>query len=94
MVCYVLEKTAELPFEYPTSEYPTSESLLFRCFRYSDPVCKCNSFLCAGGAQSNVPAVTGEVVNGNVVNNAEIGAIAGAPGHYLILLLKTGTVGI
>ena len=26
----------EIPFEYRTSEYQTSESLLFRCFRYSD----------------------------------------------------------
>ena len=51
-------------------------------------------FFVAGGAQSNVPAVTGEVVNGNVVNGAEVGGIAGAPGYYLILLLKTGTVGI
>ena len=29
----------DLPFEYQTSEYWTSESLLFRCFRYSDPHC-------------------------------------------------------
>ena len=26
----------ELPFEYRTSEYRTSKSSLFRCFRYSD----------------------------------------------------------
>ena len=34
----------ELPFEYQTSEYPTSGSSLFKCFRYSgvcysDPHC-------------------------------------------------------
>ena len=27
---------ARVPFEYWTSEYQTSESLLFTCFRYSD----------------------------------------------------------
>ena len=32
------------PFEYQTSEYRTSESLLFRCFCYSDPHCILDHF--------------------------------------------------